>query len=47
MIEAAPDFSEEDVQKMLDNLDSFSVDEVAEIDKLVDELATRKPASLR
>ena len=46
MIEAAPDFSEEDVQKMLDNLDSFSVDEVAEIDKLVDELATRKQNQL-
>ena len=46
MIEAAPDFSEEDVQKMLDNLDSFSGDEVAEIDKLVDELATRKQNQL-
>ena len=46
MIEAVPDFSEEDVQKMLDNLDSFSVDEVAEIDKLVDELATRKQNQL-
>ena len=46
MIEAVPDFSEEDVQKMLDNLDSFSGDEVAEIDKLVDELATRKQNQL-
>ena len=42
MSEAVPDFSEEDVQKMLDNLDSFSDDEVKEIDRLVDELSTRR-----
>ena len=31
MTEAALDFSEEDIQKMLDNIDSFSPDEVVEI----------------
>ena len=46
MIEAVPDFSEEDIQKMLDNLDSFSDDEVIEIDRMVDELATRKQNQL-
>ena len=46
MTEAVPDFLEEDVQKMLDNLDSFSNDEVKEIDRLVDELATRKQNQL-
>ena len=44
--EAVPDFSEEDIQKMLDNLDSFSEDEVMEIDRLVDELSTRKQNQL-
>ena len=33
------DFSPEDVQTMLDNIDQFSAEEVAEIDKMVDELA--------
>ena len=46
MSEAVPDFSEEDVQKMLDNLDSFSDDEVKEIDRLVDELSTRRQNQL-
>jgi hypothetical protein len=39
MTEAALDFSEEDIQKMLENIDSFSSDEVAEIDRIVDELS--------
>ena len=34
-------FSPEEIQQMLDNLDQFSPEEVAEIDKLVDELSTR------
>ena len=34
-------FSEEEVQQMLDNLDSFSDEEIAEIDKLVEELGIR------
>ena len=36
------DFSPEDIQTMLDNLDQFSPEEVAEIDKMVDELANRQ-----
>ena len=35
-------FSEDEVQHMLDNLDSFSDEEIAEIDKLVEELGVRK-----
>ena len=46
MTEAALDFSEEDIQKMLDNIDSFSPDEVVEIDRIVDELASRKQNEL-
>ena len=42
MTETALDFSEEDIQQMLDNLDSFSSEEVAEIDRIVDELASRQ-----
>ncbi len=42
MIEAVPDFSEEEVQNMLDNLDVFSDDEVIEINRIVDELAARQ-----
>ena len=42
MIEAVPDFSEEEVQNMLDNLDAFSDDEVVEINRIVDELAARQ-----
>ena len=36
------DFSESEIQQMLANLDSFDADEVQEIDKLVNELNTRK-----
>ena len=46
MTEAALDFSEEEVQKMLDNIDSFSSDEVVEIDRIVDELSSRKQNEL-
>ena len=46
MTEAVPDFSEEDIQQMLDNIDSFSQDEVVEIDRLVDEIAVRKQNTL-
>jgi len=35
------DFSEDDIETMLTNLDSFSEEEVAEIDRMVDELSTR------
>ncbi len=35
------DFTDEEIEMMLANLDSFSVDEVAEIDKMVDELHNR------
>ena len=46
MTEAVPDFTEEDVQRMLDNLDSFSDEEVKEIDRLVEELSVRKQNQL-
>jgi len=46
MTEAALDFSEEDIQSMLENIDSFSSDEVAEIDRIVDELSVRKQNEL-
>ena len=36
------DFSEHEIEQMLANLDSFSPDEVAEIDRMADELTTRK-----
>ena len=36
------DFSPEEVQKMLDNLDNFSDEEVTEIEKMVDELDARR-----
>jgi predicted phage terminase large subunit-like protein len=36
------DFSEYEIEQMLVNLDSFSSDEVAEIDRMADELTTRK-----
>jgi predicted phage terminase large subunit-like protein len=42
MSEPALDFTEEEVQKMLENLDVYTPDEVVEIDRLVDELAARK-----
>ena len=38
-------FSEEEIQVMLNNLDHYTVDEVAEIDRMVDELSTRKENS--
>ena len=38
MSEVAFDFTEEEIQVMLDNLDEYTQDEVLEIDKLVDEL---------
>ena len=34
------DFSDADIKHMLDNLDSFNSDELAEIDKIVGELST-------
>tara|TARA_R110000823_G_scaffold176385_3_gene308889 strand:- start:1132 stop:2685 length:1554 start_codon:yes stop_codon:yes gene_type:complete len=42
MSEPALDFTEEEVQQMLDNLDIYTPDEVAEINTLVDELEARK-----
>ncbi len=42
MNDAALDFSEADIQKLLDNLDAFSPEEIAEIDKMAAELANRK-----
>ena len=35
------DFSETEIQVMLDNLDQYTPDEMVEIDRMVDELATR------
>ena len=37
-----PTFSGEEVQLILDNLDKYTSDEVAEIERMVDELTTRK-----
>ena len=36
------DFTDSEVQVMLDNLENYTTEEVEEIDRLVDELATRK-----
>ena len=36
------DFSEAEIQVMLDNLDQYTTEEVAEIDRMVDELNTRQ-----
>jgi predicted phage terminase large subunit-like protein len=36
------DFTPDEIQNMLDNIDAFSVDEVVEIEKLVDELGKRR-----
>ena len=36
----ALDFNEEEIQVMLDNLDHYTTEEVAEIDRMVDELNT-------
>ena len=35
-------FSAVEIQQMLDNLDQYTSDEILEIDRLVDELSTRK-----
>ena len=42
MYSADVDFTQDEIQNMLDNIDAFSVDEVAEIEKLVDELDKRR-----
>jgi len=42
MTEAVLDFSDEDIQTLLDNLDAFSADEIAEIEKITGELSSRK-----
>jgi predicted phage terminase large subunit-like protein len=40
------EFTEDEIQRMLDNIDSFSTEEVVEINKIVDELATRRQNKL-
>ena len=42
MSSAAVDFTQQEIQHMLDNIDEFSPDEVVEIEKLVDELDKRR-----
>ena len=42
MSSLASDFTQEEIQHMLDNIDDFSVDEVVEIERLVDELDIRR-----
>lgn len=42
MSNAAVDFTQQEIQHMLDNIDEFSPDEVVEIEKLVDELDKRR-----
>tara|TARA_R110000744_G_scaffold77137_4_gene152484 strand:- start:46 stop:1599 length:1554 start_codon:yes stop_codon:yes gene_type:complete len=42
MLTTELDFTEPEVERMLSNLDSFGPEEVAEIDRLVDELSVRK-----
>ena len=37
-----PDFSEDEVEQMLNNLDSFTDEEVVEINRIVDELDERR-----
>ena len=46
MSEAALAFTEEEIQVMLDNLDHYTADEVAEIGRMVDELSVRKENTL-
>src|SRR6056300_572231 len=46
MSEVALDFTEDEVQVMLDNLDSYTPQEVVEIDRLVEELTARKKNKL-
>ena len=40
--EAVLDFTDEEIQQMLDNLDSFSPEEQLEIEKIADVLGTRQ-----
>ena len=40
--EKALDFTEEELNVLLNNLDACTPEEIAEIDRMVDELATRK-----
>tara|TARA_R100000322_G_scaffold119193_1_gene77093 strand:- start:870 stop:2423 length:1554 start_codon:yes stop_codon:yes gene_type:complete len=42
MTEPALDFTEEEVEQMLNNLDQYTEEEILEIDKIVDELADRR-----
>ena len=42
MSNAAVDFTQQEIQHMLDNIDEFSPDEVVEIERLVDELDKRR-----
>ena len=46
MTKHSKEFSEEEIQRMLDNLDAFSQEEVVEINRLVDELAIRRENAL-
>ena len=39
-------FSDEEIAVMLDNLEEYTPDEVAEIERMVDELATRRANQL-
>ena len=41
-LESSLDFTEDEIQVMLDNLDQYTPEEITEIDKLVDELANRR-----
>ena len=43
---AENEFTEEEIQRMLDNIDSFSTEEVVEINRIVDELANRRQNKL-
>ena len=42
MGEVALDFSDDDIQTLLNNLDAFSADEIAEIEKITGEVSSRK-----
>ena len=46
MSSATTDFTQEEIQHMLDNIDGFSADEVVEIERLVDELGIRRANKL-
>ena len=43
---AENEFTEDEIQQMLDNIDSFSTEEVVEINRIVDELANRRQNKL-